>query len=99
MSSLFLQLQCQIFATTYNPNGIRAGNKILRQRLKGPCLASYYPPRVPGVRELQLAFDDLGLEVEDEDFEDRLEHLQGFVAFSFSMVEVSFSFCYWGRPY
>ncbi|KAI5919003.1 mitochondrial ribosomal subunit S27-domain-containing protein [Camillea tinctor] len=48
-----MKVQCQIFATTYNPDGIRMGNKVLRQRLRGPTLAKYYPPRGPSVNDLQ----------------------------------------------
>ncbi len=52
------------------------GNKILRQRLRGPALASYYPRRVVTFKDLQLEFGP-ELEVEDEWDEDRLEKLAG----------------------
>ncbi|ODQ55788.1 hypothetical protein SAICODRAFT_63762 [Saitoella complicata NRRL Y-17804] len=32
----------QIFMTTFNPTNARTGNKILRQRLKGPTVSDYY---------------------------------------------------------
>jgi hypothetical protein len=69
-----LQAQCKIFSTTFNPEGLRTGNKILRQRLRGPALAAYYPRKVVTLRDLQKAFPDL--ETWDEDEEDRLEHIQ-----------------------
>ncbi|KAL8807014.1 MAG: hypothetical protein Q9182_000995 [Xanthomendoza sp. 2 TL-2023] len=49
------------------------GNKILRQRLKGPSIAAYYPRRVVTFRDLQNLYPDL--ETWDEDEEDRLEHI------------------------
>ncbi|KAI1104425.1 mitochondrial ribosomal subunit S27-domain-containing protein [Jackrogersella minutella] len=72
-----MKAQCEIFATTYNPDGIRMGNKILRQRLKGPSLAKYYPPKGPTVFTLEKAFKHLELETINEEGEDRLEHLAG----------------------
>ncbi|KAI0911408.1 mitochondrial ribosomal subunit S27-domain-containing protein [Ustulina deusta] len=75
-----MKVQCQIFSTTYNPEGIRMGNKILRQRLRGPSLAKYYPPRGPTIQTLEKEFRSLGLETLNEDEEDREEHLAGQVA-------------------
>ena len=69
------QAQCQLFSTTYNPEGIRTGNKILRQRLRGPALASYYPRKVMAFRDFQDEFRPLELEVENDDELDRLEHV------------------------
>ncbi|KAK2072588.1 hypothetical protein P8C59_006933 [Phyllachora maydis] len=71
------KLQCQIFSTTFNPQGVRTGNKILRQRLKGPALASYYPRRVVTFQDLQKKLNRIGLLVEDEREIDRQEHLEG----------------------
>ncbi len=73
------QARCELFSTTFNPEGIRTGNKILRQRLKGPALASYYPRKQITFREFQQEFKSLELEVEDEDEADRLEHIAGCV--------------------
>ncbi|KAK3387026.1 mitochondrial ribosomal subunit S27-domain-containing protein [Podospora didyma] len=70
-----LKVQCKLFSTTYNPDGIRAGNKILRQRLRGPALAAYYPRKAPGINELQKEFANLELLVEDLAADDRLEHI------------------------
>ncbi|KAI9673321.1 MAG: mitochondral 37S ribosomal protein S27 [Trizodia sp. TS-e1964] len=75
-----MKVQCRIFSTTYNPEGVRTGNKILRQRLRGPALASYYPRRVVTLKDLAAAFPDL--EFYDEDEEDRLESIQVYVWFA-----------------
>lgn len=56
------------------------GNKILRQRLKGPALASYYPRKLMAFRDFQKEFEPLGLEIENEEEADRLEHIAGCVA-------------------
>ncbi|TGJ83849.1 hypothetical protein E0Z10_g4918 [Xylaria hypoxylon] len=76
-----MKVQCQIFSTTYNPEGIRMGNKILRQRLRGPSLAKYYPPKGPTVNTLEKEFRSMGLEILNEEEEDRQEHLAGQVAY------------------
>jgi small subunit ribosomal protein S33 len=68
------QVQCRIFSTIFNPTGERLGNKILRQRLKGPSLAAYYPRRVATFRDFKNLYP--GHETYDEFEEDRLEHLQ-----------------------
>lgn len=67
------QTQCRIFNTVFNPTGLRTGNKILRQRLRGPAFAAYYPRRVATIKELQRAYP--GFETYDEDEEDRVEHV------------------------
>ncbi len=58
---------------TYNPERLRTGNKILRERLKGPSVAAYYPRRGPTIRDLENLYPDL--RTWDDDEEDRLEHL------------------------
>ena len=50
------------------------GNKILRQRLKGPALAAYYPRRVATFKMLQKAYPDY--ETYDEEEEERLEKIK-----------------------
>lgn len=70
------QLRCSLFNTTYNPTGARLGNKVLRQRLRGPALAQYYPRRAVTHRDLVDAFKHLDLETWDDEEEDRLETLQ-----------------------
>ncbi|KJR87332.1 mitochondral 37S ribosomal protein S27 [Sporothrix schenckii 1099-18] len=69
-----LKAQCRVFNMTYNPEGIRTGNKVLRQRLRGPALASYYPRKAVTIRDLQREFGP-DLEAFDEWDEDRLEGL------------------------
>lgn len=58
---------------TFNPERTRTGNKILRQRLKGPSVAAYYPRRVATFKDLRALYPDL--DTWDEDEEDRLEHV------------------------
>ncbi|KAK4149082.1 mitochondrial ribosomal subunit S27-domain-containing protein [Chaetomidium leptoderma] len=72
-----MRARCELFSTTFNPEGVRTGNKILRQKLKGPALASYYPRKVMTFRDFQKEFQPLELEVENEDEIDRLEHIAG----------------------
>ncbi|KAK4980794.1 hypothetical protein LTR66_003155 [Elasticomyces elasticus] len=69
-----MKVQCRIFSTIFNPERLRMGNKILRQRLKGPALAAYYPRRVATIKDLQKLYPNY--ETYDEDEEDRLEHIQ-----------------------
>lgn len=75
-----MKVRCQVFSTTFNPEGIRTGNKILRQRLRGPALASYYPRKVSTVRDLQREFKSWELITDDEEQDDRLEHIAGLKA-------------------
>ncbi len=72
-----MQAQCKVFSTTYNPDGIRMGNKILRQRLRGSAMIAYYPRKVYTTRDLLKEFAPLELVVDDEAEEDRLDHLAG----------------------
>jgi small subunit ribosomal protein S33 len=51
------------------------GNKILRQRLKGPALASYYPRKMLTIQDLQNAYKD-ELEIFDDEEEDRFEKIK-----------------------
>jgi hypothetical protein len=69
------QVQCRIFSTTFNPEGLRLGNKVLRQRLKGPALASYYPRKMGTIQDLQRLYAE-HLEIMDEGEEDRLEKIK-----------------------
>ncbi|KAH6621234.1 mitochondrial ribosomal subunit S27-domain-containing protein [Chaetomium sp. MPI-SDFR-AT-0129] len=70
-----MRARCELFSTTFNPGGVRTGNKILRQRLKGSALASYYPPKIMNTSQFQKKFEHLQLEVEDEEEVDRLDHI------------------------
>ncbi|RMZ06763.1 hypothetical protein D0864_02150 [Hortaea werneckii] len=68
------QVQSRIFSTIFNPAAQRLGNKVLRQRLRGPSLAAYYPRRVATFKNLRALYPNH--ELYDEDEEDRLEHIQ-----------------------
>jgi len=56
------------------------GNKILRQKLKGPAVAAYYPRRGVTIEDLQKKLAPFELEVENEFQEDREEHLAGYIS-------------------
>ncbi|KAL9110841.1 MAG: hypothetical protein Q9227_004641 [Pyrenula ochraceoflavens] len=72
----------------------RLGNKVLRQRLKGPALAQYYPRRSVTHRDLVDAFKHLDLVTWDEEEEDRLEALQMYVLKSgFRTLHLQFYVC------
>lgn len=51
------------------------GNKVLRQRLRGPSLVKYYPPRGPSLNQLFKEFEHLEVEGVNEPAEDREEHI------------------------
>ncbi|RFU33369.1 hypothetical protein B7463_g2940, partial [Scytalidium lignicola] len=69
-----MKVQCRVFGSVFNPERLRTGNKILRQRLKGPSLATYYPRKVATFQDLQRAFPDL--DMYDEEEEERLEKIK-----------------------
>ena len=62
----------------YNPDGLRLGNKVLRQRLRGPALAAYYPRRTVSVKQMNAMFGP-NVETWDEDEQERLEHIEEYV--------------------
>ena len=66
-------MQCRVFGTTYNPNGVRMGTRILHERLKGEQVASYYPPRIGTIKQLRALYPEWT--VIDEKEEDWVEHL------------------------
>ncbi|KAG2001248.1 hypothetical protein GB937_010347 [Aspergillus fischeri] len=68
--------QCRIFSLNFNPQRLRLGNKVLRQRLRGPALAAWYPRKTVSFRDLQDAYRPLGLTVFDEYEDDREEAIQ-----------------------
>ncbi|KAF9944991.1 hypothetical protein BGZ65_011325 [Modicella reniformis] len=56
------RISCAIFGNLYNPQRIRTGNKILRQRLVGPAINSYYPNVRPiNLREITNMAPELNL--------------------------------------
>ncbi|EUC33526.1 hypothetical protein COCVIDRAFT_34903 [Bipolaris victoriae FI3] len=68
-----MRVQCKVFNTTYNPERLRLGSRILHQRLKGPSVASYYPPRIGTIPQLRSLYPEH--QIIDEAEEDWLEHL------------------------
>ncbi|KAG5917727.1 hypothetical protein E4U61_002463 [Claviceps capensis] len=69
-----MKARCQVFATNFNPEGVRMGNKVLRQRLRGPSLVTYYPPKVATVKDLNREFGP-HLQTWDDAEQDRLEYI------------------------
>ncbi|OAQ80132.1 mitochondrial ribosomal subunit s27 domain-containing protein [Purpureocillium lilacinum] len=67
--------QCQVFATTFNPEGARMGNKVLRQRLKGPAVAAYYPRKTATIKDVKREFGPI-LATWDDAEEDRFEYIE-----------------------
>lgn len=67
----------------FNPERLRLGNKILRQRLRGPALAAWYPRKTVSFRDLQDAYRPLGLTMFDEAEDDREEAIQMYILMRF----------------
>ncbi|ORY78677.1 mitochondrial ribosomal subunit S27-domain-containing protein [Protomyces lactucae-debilis] len=61
------KLSCSIFNRVHNPTAQRFGNKILRQRLRGPALLDYYPTENVKLQTIIRAFPELGLVDEAEE--------------------------------
>lgn len=71
------QLQSTLFSTTFNPQQRRLGNKVLRQRLRGPAVASYYPRRSTTIEDMLDVFGKrFGLEGWNDLEIDREENVQ-----------------------
>lgn len=68
------QARCEVFATNYNPDGVRMGNKVLRQRLRGPALASWYPRKTVGVSDVMKLHPKLTTWNDKE--QDRREYIE-----------------------
>lgn len=75
MNLTIIQEQCKIFASTYNPDGARLGNKVLRQRLRGPALAAYYPRKTATIKDVKNEFGP-HLATWDDAEEDRFEYIE-----------------------
>lgn len=61
------QTSARIFSTTYNPHNKRMGNRVLRERLRGPALLDYYfPGRRFGVADLRRHFPMMSFVDEEE---------------------------------
>ncbi|KAL4959904.1 mitochondrial 37S ribosomal protein mS33 [Aspergillus stella-maris] len=70
------KVQCRVFSMNFNPEGLRLGNKVLRQRLRGPTLAAWYPQKTVSFRDLRGMCKSLGLTTFDEAEDDREEAIQ-----------------------
>ncbi|ERF76614.1 hypothetical protein EPUS_04434 [Endocarpon pusillum Z07020] len=70
-----MKVQCNLFSTTYNPDRLRTGNKVLRQRLRGPTLAAYYPRKTATLEDLKKVFKKLDLQVINPREDERLESI------------------------
>lgn len=70
-----MQAQCEVFQTNYNPEGVRMGNKVLRQRLRGPALAAYYPRKLATIKDVKAEFGP-DLATWDDAEEDRFEYIE-----------------------
>lgn len=57
------KLRASVFGTTYNPDSLRTGSKILKARLRGPAMLRYYGERISGWAGINAAVP--GLELKD----------------------------------
>ena len=55
----------------------------MRQRLRGPALAAWYPKKTVSFRDLQDAYRPLGLTMFDEAEDDREEAIQMYISMRF----------------
>ncbi|KAK0651345.1 mitochondrial ribosomal subunit S27-domain-containing protein [Cercophora newfieldiana] len=72
-----MKAQCQLFSTTFNPEGLRLGNKVLRKRLLGPTLATWYPPRLVTHKDMLREFAPFELTVDNQKEDQRRDHIAG----------------------
>ncbi|KAI9219620.1 mitochondrial ribosomal subunit S27-domain-containing protein [Blastocladiella britannica] len=63
-------LSCSVFQTVHNPTHARTGLRVLRDRLAGPQLTSYYPAEELNLTRLNAALKPTGIKLVD--FEDQL---------------------------
>jgi hypothetical protein len=56
-----VKLRSEIFGTTYNPESLRTGSKVLKARLRGPAMLRYYGERFTGWKGLEQAIPGLQL--------------------------------------
>ncbi|EAW14652.1 mitochondrial 37S ribosomal protein mS33 [Aspergillus clavatus NRRL 1] len=71
--------QCRIFSASFNPQRLRLGNNVLRQRLRGPVIAAWYPKKTVSFRDLEKTYRPLDLITFDEYEDDREEAIQVYV--------------------
>ncbi|KAK0663632.1 Mitochondrial 37S ribosomal protein S27 [Lasiodiplodia hormozganensis] len=72
-----MRAQCKVFNTVFNPEGHRMGTKILRERLKGPSVASYYPRRIGTFNDLAKLYPEWeGLDLAEWDRQENVAALK-----------------------
>ncbi|GAA6062345.1 hypothetical protein JCM10212_005687 [Sporobolomyces blumeae] len=69
-----VKLRTEVFGTTYNPESLRTGSKVLKARLRGPAMLRYYGERFTGWKGLMNAVP--GLQLRDVHEETRLADLE-----------------------
>lgn len=63
------KIRAGIFGTTFNPEGVRTGAKILRKRLVGPTVASYYKNAdIIKFKHLKSLYPQFNFVDEDEEY-------------------------------
>ncbi|KAK0626140.1 mitochondrial ribosomal subunit S27-domain-containing protein [Immersiella caudata] len=72
-----MKAQCQLFSTTFNPEGLRLGNKVLRKRLLGPSFVSYYPPKLVTHKDMLREFAPFELTIDNQKEDMRRDHIAG----------------------
>jgi hypothetical protein len=87
-----LQAQCQVFGAIYNPTGARLGTKVLRQRLRGPALAAYYPRKTATIKDVKKEFGPF-LTTWDDAEEDRFEYIEEYVDLMGTSVSIPLIDC------
>ncbi|KAK2825688.1 hypothetical protein FQN49_007465 [Arthroderma sp. PD_2] len=87
-----LKAQCRIFSHNFNPQNLRLGNKILRQRLRGAALAAYYPRKSVTFRDLEDAYRPMGLETFDPE---KLFHEE--MSQMYDLLDPTHTYDLWGR--
>ena len=68
------KLRASLFETTFNPDSLRTGSKVLKARLRGPAMLRYYGERISGWAGLNAAVPNL--ELKDVAEETRLIDLE-----------------------
>ncbi|KAB8627262.1 hypothetical protein FH972_026095 [Carpinus fangiana] len=68
-----LKLQASLFNHSFNPSNARTGNSVLRERLIGPAVASYYPKRPVSIKDIVRMFPEW--ETFDEAEAERIDNI------------------------
>ncbi|KAF2755990.1 hypothetical protein EJ05DRAFT_478039, partial [Pseudovirgaria hyperparasitica] len=69
-----LKVRTRIFSAVFNPTQVRQGTFVLRQRLRGPSVESYYPLKHASIKMMRKAYP--GYEFPDEYEEKRVAKLE-----------------------